>query len=84
MVDARIQADDHFVDEAALALTEEVAEVFLELAELPRCLNDLSLHIRRDLIKELELLNQHVEIVMQRLLDVHLDVGVEFGLDELA
>ena len=84
VIDTRIQADNHFVEIAALTLTEEVAEVFFEFAELPCCLNDLSLHIWRDLVKELELLNQHVEIVQQRLLDVRLDVGVESGLNELA
>ena len=73
--------DDELVGEAALALVEEVVEGALELLEDPGILDEVRLHLGRDLLVEVELLDDQVEIVQEGLLDVLPDVVVECGLD---
>lgn len=70
-----------FVRESALTLIEEVVEGALELLEDTRLLYQFSLHLRRNLLVEGELLNDKVEIVEECLLYVLSDVSVQSWLD---
>ena len=83
-IDARIHADDQLVGEATLTLAEEVIEGLLEFTEGTRALDDFRLHLRRQLVVEVELLDDHVKIVLEGCLDVFLDVAIEPWLDEFA
>lgn len=79
--DATEHVNDEFVGEAALTLVEEMIERPFKLLEYSSVLNQVCLHFRRDLLIEVELLNDKVEIVKESLLDVFPDVVVQRRLD---
>lgn len=76
-IDTAEQVDDEFVNEATLALIKEVVERLLEVLEDARILDQIRLHLGRDLMVEVELLDDQVEIVQEGLLDVLADVVVQ-------
>lgn len=80
--DTTVQLNNEFIDEALLALLEESAEVAFEALEVLRLLYELSLQLRRDLVKEGELLDDQVVIETVRHVYVHFDVAVQLGLYE--
>lgn len=81
LVDSAVKTDDEFVDEAPLALFEEVVEVSLEPFELSSLGNQLSLHLGRHLLVEGELFDDEVVIVEEGLVDIVFDVIVQIGLN---
>ena len=79
--DTTEHVNDEFIGEAALTLVEEMIEGPFKLLEDSSVLNQVCLHFRRDLLIEVELLNDEVEIVKESLLDVFPDVVVQSRLD---
>ena len=73
--------DDELVGEASLALIEEVIEGLLKLLEHSGVLDELSLHLWGNLLVEDELLDDQVEVIHERLLDVVPDIVVQSGLN---
>jgi len=80
-VNSAEHVDDQFVGETTLTLFEEVVERFLELLESPSVLDEFRLHLRGNLLIELELLNDEVEVIQEGLLYVSSNVVVERGLN---
>ena len=79
LVYPREHVDDEFVGEASLAVLEEVFEMILEILE--DRLHDFCLHLWRDLLVEVELLDDQVEVVHEGVVHVLLDVAVQVGRD---
>ena len=79
--DAAVHLNDEFVREPSLTLFKEVVEGPLKLLEHPSVLNQVRLHLRSDLLVELELLDDQVKVVQEGLLDVFSDVVVQGWLD---
>jgi hypothetical protein len=71
------QTDDELVGEATLAHSKEVGKVVFELLEDTRLLDQLRLHLWGQFLIEWELLDDQVEVVEKRLLNVHADIVVE-------
>ena len=80
-VNSAVHADDELVGKASLALLEEMVERALEFFEDSSVLDQIGLHLRSDLLIELELLNDQVEIIKEGLLDILSDIVVESGLN---
>lgn len=80
-VESAQHVDDQVVGESSLALVKEVAECLFELSEGLGALNQLGLHLRSDLLVELELLNDKVEVEHEGILNVLSDFVVQIGLD---
>lgn len=80
-IDSAVHGDDQFVGEASLAFFEKVVERSFELFEHPGVLNEVSLHLRSDLLVELELFDDKVEIVQESLLNVLSNVVVKGWLN---
>jgi hypothetical protein len=79
--DTTIHIDDKFISEAALTLFEEVTELSLKVPEESSALYQISLHLRSDLLVELEFLNNEIEIVIESLLDILSDIIVQSRID---
>ena len=62
-IDSAVHVDDELVGEASLALIEKVVEGLFEFLEHSGILNQVSLHLWRDLLIELEFFNDQVEII---------------------
>jgi len=80
-IDSAVHVDDELVGEASLALIEKVVEGLFEFLEHSGILNQVSLHLWRDLLIELEFFNDQVEIIHESLFDVLSDVVVKSWLD---
>ena len=80
-IDSAVHVDDELVGEAPLALIEKVVEGLFEFLEHSGILNQVSLHLWRDLLIELEFFNDQVEIIHESLFDVLSDVVVKSWLD---
>jgi hypothetical protein len=80
-IDSAVHVDDELVGEASLALIEKVVEGLFEFLEHSGILNQVSLHLWRDLLIELEFFNDQVEIIHEGLFDVLSDVVVKSWLD---
>ena len=71
--------DNQLIDKASLTILEEMSELPLEIFEYG--IHDLSLHLGRDLLIEVELLDDQVEIMQKGIMHILLDVGIEVGRD---
>lgn len=80
-IDSAVHVDNELVGEASLALIEKVVEGLFEFLEHSGILNQVSLHLWRDLLIELEFFNDQVEIIHESLFDVLSDVVVKSWLD---
>ena len=80
-IDSAVHVDNELVGEASLALIEKVVEGLFEFLEHSGILNQVSLHLWRDLLIELEFFNDQVEIIHEGLFDVLSDVVVKSWLD---
>ena len=76
-----VHLNNELICEATLALLKEMIEGSLELFEDSGVLNQIGLHLWRDLLVELELLDNQIEIVKEGLLDVLSDIVVKGWLD---
>jgi hypothetical protein len=75
LIYSREHIDDQLIDEPSLTVFEEMLEMSLKV--LKDRLHDLSLHLRGDLLIEIELFNNQVEIVHEGIVHVLLDVTVK-------
>ena len=80
-VDSAVHVDNELVGETSLALIEKVVERLFEFLEHSGILNQVSLHLWRDLLIELEFFNDQVEIIHEGLFDVLSDIVVKSWLD---
>lgn len=80
-VNSAVHCNNQFVGKTSLTLLEEMIERSLEFLEDSSVLDQVSLHLRSNLLIELELLNDQVEIVEEGLLDILSDIVVESWLD---
>ena len=80
-IDSAVHVDNELVGETSLALIEKVVERLLELLEHSSILNQVSLHLWRNLLIELEFFDDQVEIIHESLLDVLSDIVVKSWLD---
>jgi hypothetical protein len=80
-IDSAVHVDNELVGETSLALIEKVVERLFEFLEHSSILNQVSLHLWRDLLIELEFFNDQVEIIHESLFDVLSDIVVESWLD---
>ena len=79
LVVARVEPNDHLIDEAAIARVEEVPEI---LSELPKDqLNELGLNIWGEPLIEIELFNDKVMVAFESFLDSLSYVQVEICWD---
>lgn len=79
--DSAKQVDDHLVRETSLAFFKEVVEGPLKFLEDSCVLDELSLHLRSDLLIERELFDDQVEVIEESLLYINSDVVVKSWLD---
>jgi len=80
-IDSAVHGDDQLVGEASLAFFEKVVERSFELFEHPGVLNEVSLHLRSDLLVELELFDDKVEIVQESLFNILSNIVVKGRLN---
>lgn len=79
--DTAVHLDDELIGEASLALLEEVVEGSLEFFEDTGVLDQVRLHLRGNLLIELELFDNQVEIIEESLLNILSDIVVQGRLD---
>ena len=57
LINPTIKVNNKLINEASFAFLKKVAETFLKFLELRSLHDELCLHLRRDLLKELKLFN---------------------------
>lgn len=73
--------NDKFICETTLTLIKEMIERSFKLLEYPGILNKIRLHLRCDLLVEVEFLDDQVEIVEECLLNIFTNVIIECRLN---
>ena len=77
LVTPRVQPNDHLVHETSITWVKEVSEILTEFIENE--VDDFGLDSRSELLVEVEVLNQHVVVILKSLFDVLRDAYVQVG-----